>query len=65
MSVEYLQNFADIGLYRFIGDIGLKSNVADSLALATTYTMRYENTPLPNVAKADSIASVTLVYTFF
>jgi putative salt-induced outer membrane protein len=64
-SVEYLQNFADIETYRFIADIGLKSNIADSLALATTYTARYENKPLPTVADLDSIASVNLVYTFF
>lgn len=64
-NLEYLQNFADFGTYRFVGDIGLKSNVADRLALATTYTMRYENRPLPNVESLDSIASVALVYSFF
>src|SRR5262249_45083536 len=64
-SVEYLQNFADIETYRLIADIGLKSNVAEHLALATTYTARYENKPLPNVADLDSIASVSLVYSFF
>ena len=65
MNAEYIQNFADSEVFRLVGDIGLKSNVADSVALATTYTIRYENTPLPNVVKADSIASVTLVYSFF
>ena len=64
-SVEYLQNFADVGTYRFIADIGLKSNIAERLALATTYTARYENKPLPNVDELDSIASINLVYTFF
>lgn len=65
MSVEYIQNFADSAVWRLIGDVGLKSNVADSLALATTLTMRYENTPLPNVEDLDSIASFTLIYSFF
>lgn len=64
-SAEYLQNFADTERYRVIADIGLKSTIADSLALATTYTARYENKPLPTVADLDSIASVTLVYSFF
>ncbi len=64
-SAEFLQNFADIETYRFIADIGLKSNIADRFALATTYTARYENKPLPTVADLDSIASVTLVYSFF
>lgn len=64
-SIEYLQNFADIETYRFIADIGLKSSVADRLALATTYTARYENKPLPTVTELDSIASINLVYSFF
>lgn len=64
-SFEYLQSFEDYETFRMVGDIGLKSNIADSLALATTYTIRYENLPLPNVEKADSIASLTFVYSFF
>lgn len=64
-SVEYLQNFAEFETYRLIADIGLKSNIADHLALATTYTARYENKPLPTVADLDSIASINLVYSFF
>jgi putative salt-induced outer membrane protein len=64
-SIEYLQNFADLETFRFIADIGLKSNVADHLALATTYTARYENKPLPNVTELDSIASFNLVYSLF
>jgi putative salt-induced outer membrane protein len=65
MSLEYLQNFADAETYRLIADIGLKSNVADNLALSTTYTARYENKPLPGVVDLDSIASINLVYSFF
>jgi putative salt-induced outer membrane protein len=64
-SVEYLQNFADVATYRFIFDIGLKSNVADNLALAVAYTARYENKPLPNIESLDSIMSINLVYSFF
>lgn len=64
-SVEYLQNFADIETFRFIADIGLKSNVSDHLALATTYTARYENKPLPDISPLDSIASFNLVYSLF
>jgi putative salt-induced outer membrane protein len=64
-SIEYLQNFADIETFRFIADIGLKSNVSDHFALATTYTARYENKPLPDVIELDSIASFNLVYSLF
>ena len=64
-GLEYLQNFSDFDKYRLIFDVGLKTNISDKLAIATTYTMRYENKPLPNVEKADSIASINLVYTLF
>jgi putative salt-induced outer membrane protein len=64
-GLEYLQNISDLGTYRLIFDIGIKSNIADNLAIATTYTMRYENKPLPTVVNTDSIASVNLVYTLF
>lgn len=64
-GLEYLQNLSDTSVYRLIFDVGLKSNIADNLAIATTYTMRYEAKPLPSVEKADSIASVNLVYTLF
>jgi putative salt-induced outer membrane protein len=64
-GLEYLQNFSDFDKYRLVFDVGLKSNISDKLAIATTYTMRYENKPLPKVENADSIASVNLVYTLF
>lgn len=64
-SFEYLQNVSDLGTYRLVFDVGLKTNIADNLAIATTYTMRFENKPLPDVEKTDSIASVNLVYTLF
>jgi putative salt-induced outer membrane protein len=61
-GLEYLQNMSDSGVYRLVFDIGIKSNIADNLAIATTYTMRYENMPLPSVESTDSIASINLVY---
>ncbi|CAN5913993.1 hypothetical protein BH11MYX4_BH11MYX4_12510 [soil metagenome] len=64
-GLEYLQNFSDAATYRLVFDAGIKSSVADNLAVAVTYTMRYENTPLPTVENTDSIASVNLVYTLF
>jgi putative salt-induced outer membrane protein len=51
--------------YRLVFDVGLKSSIGGNFAVATTYTMRFENEPLPTVEKTDSIASVNLVYTLF
>ena len=64
-SLEHIQNFQDADVYRLVFDVGLKSTIRGKLAVATTYTMRFENRPLPGVEKADSLASVSLVYTLF
>ncbi len=64
-GLEYLQNVSDLETYRLVFDVGLKTNISTKLAVATTYTMRYEAKPLPDVENADSIASVNLVYTLF
>lgn len=64
-SLEYIQNFQDSQLYRLVFDTGLKSTIRTKLAVAATYTMRFENRPLPGVERADSLASIALVYTLF
>lgn len=64
-SLEHIQNFQDPHLYRLVFDVGLKSTIRGKLAVATTYTMRFENRPLAGVEKADSLASISLVYTLF
>lgn len=64
-GLEYLQSFQHSENYRFVFDIGLKSNIGGDFAIATTYTMRFENNPLPSVETTDSIASVNLVYNLF
>jgi putative salt-induced outer membrane protein YdiY len=64
-SLEHIQNFQNTQLYRLIFDTGLKSTLRGKLAVAATYTMRYENRPLPGIVKSDSLASISLVYTLF
>jgi putative salt-induced outer membrane protein len=64
-SLEHIQNFQNPHVYRLVFDTGLKSTIRGRLAVAMTYTMRFENRPLPNVERADSLASVSLVYTLF
>jgi len=65
-GVEYIQNLHEsVSRYRLNLDASIKAKVSDKLAIATTYQMRFENQPLPTVEKADSIASVNLVYTLF
>jgi putative salt-induced outer membrane protein len=64
-GLEYLQSVERSETYRLVFDVGLKSSIGGNFAVATTYTMRFENEPLPTVEKTDSIASVNLVYTLF
>jgi putative salt-induced outer membrane protein len=64
-GLEYLQSLERLETYRLVFDIGLKSSIGGNFAIATTYTMRFENEPLPGVEQTDSIASVNLVYTLF
>jgi len=59
---ELLQNVQELSTYRFVFDVGLKSSIGRGFAVATTFTLRYENKPLPGVEPTDSIASVNLVY---
>lgn len=64
-GLEYLQSMERSETYRLVFDVGLKSNIGGNFAIATTYTMRFENEPLPTIQQTDSIASVNLVYTLF
>ncbi|MDB4939163.1 MAG: Peptide chain release factor [Labilithrix sp.] len=64
-SLEHIQNFENAHVYRLVFDTGLKSTIRARLAVAMTYTMRFENRPLPGVERADSLASISLVYTLF
>jgi putative salt-induced outer membrane protein len=64
-SLEHIQNFEDGHVYRLVFDTGLKSTIRGRLAVAMTYTMRFENRPLPGIERTDSLASMSLVYTLF
>lgn len=62
-GLEYLQGLPDTEYWRLNWDVGLTSSIADSLAIATTFSLRYDNTPLPEVEKLDTVTAVSLVYT--
>lgn len=62
---EYLQSVIDLKVFRFIWDVALTAQIAERFAVSTTFTLRYENQPLPDVKKLDTITAVNLVYRFF
>jgi putative salt-induced outer membrane protein len=61
-GVEYLQGVGESKNWRLNWDAGLTSKVSDNFSLATTFTLRYDNNPLPNIKKTDTVTSVSLIY---
>jgi len=57
---EYLQSFLDGQRFRFNWVNALGVTLTDRFSLGTTFTMRYENRPLPGVARLDTITSLLL-----
>jgi putative salt-induced outer membrane protein len=61
-GVEYLKSVTDSKNWRLDWDAGITSKVGDNFSLATRFTVRFENNPLPNIKKTDTITSVSLIY---
>lgn len=61
-GIEYLQGFADTDNWRLNWDLGLSSSIAGNLSIATTFNLRHDNNPLPDVEKTDYTTAVNLVY---
>lgn len=59
---EYLQDVQEGKNRRFNWDAGLSSSIGKGFSLATTFSLKYDHNPLPNVEKTDTITAVSLVY---
>lgn len=64
-GLEYLQSVQRAVRWRLNWDVGLTTTLFQSLALATTFTLRVDNDPLPGVRQVDTVTSASLVYRFF
>lgn len=62
-GIEYLQSVQETKNFRLTWDSGLSSNIGSNFAVATTFTLKYDNNPLPGVKKTDAITAVSIVYT--
>ena len=62
-GLEYLQDVQDTDNARLNWDVGLSSSIGKGFSLATTFSLKYDNNPLPGVEKTDTITAVSLVYT--
>jgi len=61
-GLEYLQGLPETRFWRLNWDAGLTAAIATKFSLATTFSLRYDNAPLPDVKSTDTITAVNLVY---
>ena len=61
-GAEFLQSLTERDSYRFAWDVALTSNLVGGLSTALTFSLLYNNTPLPGVEKTDATTAVNLVY---
>ncbi|MFW5740871.1 MAG: DUF481 domain-containing protein, partial [Myxococcota bacterium] len=59
---EYIQGLQETTNWRLAWDAGLTSNINDTFAVATTFTLKYDHNPLPGVKKTDATTAVSIVY---
>jgi putative salt-induced outer membrane protein len=62
-GLEYLQGLPETKYYRLNWDVGLTSSISSKLSIATTFSVRYDHHPLPDVVSTDTQTAVSLVYT--
>ncbi len=61
-GLEYIQAIADTENWRLNWDVGLSSSISTAFSLATTFSLRYDNNPLPGIRKTDTTTALSLVY---
>jgi putative salt-induced outer membrane protein len=62
-GVEYLQNVTEAKNARVNLDLGLTSQINGSFSIATTFSLKFDNNPVPGVEKTDLVTALNLVYT--
>jgi putative salt-induced outer membrane protein len=61
-GLEYLQGIPDTEFWRLNWDVGLTAAIDERFSLATTFSLRYDNAPLPELATTDTQTAISLVY---
>lgn len=64
-GLEYLQSVLLARRFRLNYLAAINTQLAERFSMAVTFTLRYENDPLPNVQQLDTITSFSLAYRFF
>lgn len=61
-GLEYLQGIPETKFWRLNWDAGLNTSISGSFSLASTFSLRYDNEPLPGVKSTDMLTALNLVY---
>jgi putative salt-induced outer membrane protein len=64
-GLEYLQSVIKADRLRLNYLAAINTQLVERFSLAVTFTLRYENDPLPNIRKLDTISAISLAYRFF
>ncbi|MCA9684163.1 MAG: DUF481 domain-containing protein, partial [Myxococcales bacterium] len=64
-GLEYLQSVIVANRFRLNYLAAINTQLVERLSMAVTFTLRYENAPLPTVKKLDTITAFSLAYRFF
>lgn len=62
-GVEFIQSITEAENWRLNWDVSLNSSIAESFSLAATFSLRFDNNPLPGIEKTDTTTALSLVYT--
>ena len=62
-GLEYLQNVTKAENARLNFDAALTAQLNQDFSIATTFSLKFDNNPLPGVEKTDTILALNLVYT--
>ena len=64
-ELEYLQSLLEGQRWRLNWSSSLSALLVAKLSVAATFTLRFDNDPLPRVKHLDTLSSLNLVYRFF
>jgi putative salt-induced outer membrane protein len=64
-GLEFLLGLPDTEYWRLNWDVGLNASLSERFSLATTFSLKHDNHPLPGVKKTDTLTAVNLAYSLF
>ncbi len=62
-GLEYLQSVQETEDWRLNYDIGLTTSLSEKFSFATTFSLKYDNNPLPEIEELDTVTAFSIVYT--